>query len=191
MTISGRMKNERDLEILKTAQKLIIHYGYNKVTMKDIADACRISRPTLYKSFPNKETIIGELINLQIERGKAGAGNLAESKEPLKNKLEKFFDFWTIAPAALAIDSENGRDLLLNVAQYAPQAVDKLYLEFERHLTLIIEPEIRKRSNLKAKDLAHILALATKGLKSSSESLPDLRRLIDGLITMTVATINK
>lgn len=185
------MKNERELEILKTAQKLIIHHGYHKVTMKDIADACRISRPTLYKSFPNKEAVISELIDLQIEGGKAGTGNLAESRESLENKLKKFFDLWTIAPAAVAIDSAAGRDLLLNVADYAPQAVDKLYLEFERHLTSILEPQMRKGSNLNAEDLAHILALATRGLKSSSESLPELRRMIDGLITMTIATIDK
>lgn len=190
MAISDRMKNERELEILKTAQKLIIHHGYHKVTMKDIADACRISRPTLYKSFQNKEAVISELIDLQIEDGKAGTENLAESRESLENKLKKFFDLWTISPAALAIDSTTGRDLLLNVANYAPQAVDKLYLEFEQHLTSILEPQIKKDSNLKAEDLAHILALATRGLKSSSGSLPELRRMIDGLIIMTIATIN-
>lgn len=39
-----------------------------------------------------------------------------------------------------------------------------------------------------ARDLARIRVLAAKGLKASSATLADLRRMIDGLITMAVAT---
>lgn len=36
---------------------LLARYGYNKVTIKDIAREAGISRPTLYLHFPNKEEI--------------------------------------------------------------------------------------------------------------------------------------
>ena len=64
-----------------------------------------------------------------------------------------------------------------------------MYARFEEQITEVIGPEIRKKRDLSTQDLAHILMLATKGLKASTETLPELRRMIDGLISMTLATI--
>jgi hypothetical protein len=39
-----------------------------------------------------------------------------------------------------------------------------------------------------ARDLVHIMTLATKGLKATTTTLTKLRRMTDGLIAMAVAT---
>jgi AcrR family transcriptional regulator len=184
------MTTSRETEILQSAQKLIFRHGYSKVGMKDIADDCSISRPTLYKFFSNKEAIVARLIEKQMEHSLGSIQGLAESALTLRLKLEKFFDAWTVEPAAVAIDSVNGRDLMANVEKYAPQAVQSLYAEFERQLTKLLESKLSVEQNhLSANDLAHILTLATKGLKSSSSDLPELKRLIEGLISLTLAAV--
>jgi len=40
-------------------------------------------------------------------------------------------------------------------------------------------------------ELAHVLVLAAKGAKAASESLPELRRLVQGLIGMTLVSLEK
>lgn len=45
-----------------------------------------------------------------------------------------------------------------------------------------------KRNGLTARDLAHIMTLATKGLKASTTTVAELRRMTDGLIAMVIAT---
>lgn len=183
------MKNPQPNSILREAQRLILRHGYEKVTMTDIADACGISRPTLYKSYPNKQSVIEGLIDEALEVSTAQTMDLIEKKGSLKNKLETFFDIWTVQPAASVIDLETGRDILMNVAKDAPEAVDRHYKVFESTLAAVLKSEIKKKKDLSADDLAHLLTLASRGLKASTGGIKDLKRMISGLITLTVAAV--
>jgi hypothetical protein len=49
----------------------------------------------------------------------------------------------------------------------------------------------KKKRDPAVTELAHILVLAAKGAKATSESLPELRRLVRGLIGMTLASLEK
>lgn len=104
---------------------------------------------------------------------------------------KRIFEIWIIKPFASVIDSENALDLLSNASTYAPNAMAHLYARFEDQIIEVLEPEIKKKRDLSVQDLAHILMLATKGLKASTETLPELRRMTDGLISMTLATVEK
>ncbi|MGA4604623.1 TetR/AcrR family transcriptional regulator [Pseudoalteromonas maricaloris] len=176
--------------ILREAQKLILRYGYQKVTMTDIAKACQISRTTLYKSYPNKESIIVGLINEALEVNVKESEKLLMEHGTLKEKLVSFFDIWTIQPAASVIELEAGRDILMNVATYAPDAVAHHYEVFENMLTRLIEKEVKDEKHILSDDLAHILMVASKGLKASAESIDDLKRMINSLIAIVVAAVD-
>ena len=63
--------------------------------MTDIAKACRISRTTLYKSYPNKESIIIGLINEALEANIEATEKLLVVQGTFASKLEQFFDIWT------------------------------------------------------------------------------------------------
>jgi Transcriptional regulator len=184
------MQETKSYSILREAQRLILKHGYERVTMTDIADACGVSRTTLYKSYPNKESVIVGLINEALDISKKETKELIEKKGSLKSKLEKFFDIWTIQPAASVIDLETGRDILMNVANYAPEAVANHYKVFEATLLELIKSEVKKRKDISPEDLAHILTLASKGLKASTGDLKDLKRMISGLIAITVAAVS-
>ncbi len=54
-------------EILKQAGLLIAQYGYSKTTINDIARACGKTKTFLYHYFPNKESILNEVIDRQID----------------------------------------------------------------------------------------------------------------------------
>lgn len=181
------MLRNRELKIIEVAERLFQRYGYQKVTMSDIAAAAKISRPSLYAVFSNKEAVFGTLVKAHSERNYVETKKQLESKKNLKERLACIFEIWIIEPFASV--SEDAKDLLSNSSTYSPDEVASFYAQFEEQIAEVIKPEIGQKRDLSAQDIAHILMLATKGLKASTETLPELRRMIDGLISMAIATI--
>ena len=58
------MHEEKEVKerILRQAEQLFIQFGYSKVTMDEIAASLGMSKKTLYKFFPGKETLVKEMI---------------------------------------------------------------------------------------------------------------------------------
>ncbi len=180
----------KEQKILAAAFRLFNQHGFRKVTMSDLAEAAEISRPTLYAAFENKEAVFNAI---GLQHNAACETALTErlpKASSLRAQLEVLFAIWIIEPFASVVDSPAGLDLLGNSAAYAPEAVAQTYARFEHHLALLLKAELTgKRNGLTARDLAHIMMLATKGLKASTSSVAELRRMTDGLIAMAVATV--
>jgi len=177
----------KELKITQVAQKLFLKHGYKKVTMRDIAEASDMSRPSLYASYANKEAVLTALINQQSDEADEKCNERLIKLTALEEKLTFIFEIWITGPFKSAIDSENGTELIANCASYVPVAVTNLYMRFEQQLAKVLSISLKTNTRISATDLAHIMMLATKGLKSSAESLEELERLIHGLIAMTLA----
>lgn len=55
-------------QILDAAQSTFLHFGVAKTTMDDIAKAAGVSRPTIYRYFRDRDTLIAELIRLRSRK---------------------------------------------------------------------------------------------------------------------------
>ncbi|MFC8529887.1 TetR/AcrR family transcriptional regulator [Nocardia sp. NPDC057227] len=55
-------------QILEAAQSTFLHFGIAKTTMDDIAKAAGVSRPTIYRYFRDRDTLIAELIRLRSRK---------------------------------------------------------------------------------------------------------------------------
>jgi AcrR family transcriptional regulator len=53
--------------ILETARKVFVEKGYKNVTMKDIVDACEISRGGLYLYFDSTEQLFLEVLQMEAD----------------------------------------------------------------------------------------------------------------------------
>ena len=53
--------------ILETARKVFVEKGFKKVTMKDIVEACEISRGGLYLYFDNTSQIFLEVLKMESQ----------------------------------------------------------------------------------------------------------------------------
>lgn len=168
--------NEKDQRILDATMRLIYRHGYSKVTMQDVAREVGVSRPTLYASFANKEAILSALIRHHCDLHEAEAERELKRRKTTRAKLELLFDVWILQPVASVIELDNALELIANCALYAPEAVDELYARFEAQVRDVIGDA----------DVAHIMMMATRGLKSSTQSLAQLSRLVDGLIGMAL-----
>src|SRR5581483_8794785 len=57
--------DERGQRILATATRLILHYGYDKTTMSDIAAEANVSKSTLYLYWQSKEALLRALLTCE------------------------------------------------------------------------------------------------------------------------------
>lgn len=55
-------KEERKAQILETAIRLFVEKGYHETKTKDIAQACRITEPVIYRHFSSKDELFLEAI---------------------------------------------------------------------------------------------------------------------------------
>lgn len=179
----------KDTRIVDAALQLFLRHGYRKVSVGDIAEAARMSRPSLYASFPNKEAIFAALVLRQRQQCMAEAALRVRPEQDLQTRLRHLFDVWVLEPVAAVIDSENATELLANCGDYAPEALADLYAHLEAQLVAALQPEVRADAAMSAADIAYILRLATTSLKASADNEADLRRLVGGLVAMAVATV--
>lgn len=106
---SEELKRNR---LLDGAMKVFLAYGYQRVTMDDIARAADMSRPALYLLFRNKADIyrgiadrMFEISLTRITERLAGSGSLAE-------RLIAAIDQEMIAMMGAVIESPHGAELL-------------------------------------------------------------------------------
>ncbi len=67
MSEMGEKSVQKKKFILETARKVFVEKGFKKVTMKDIVEACEISRGGLYLYFENTSQIFLEVLKLESE----------------------------------------------------------------------------------------------------------------------------
>lgn len=58
--------SDRSTRILQTASKLIVHYGFDKTTMDDIARETGVSKGALYLEWSGKDQLFDALINFEM-----------------------------------------------------------------------------------------------------------------------------
>ena len=63
----GEKSEHKKKYIVETARKVFMENGFKKVTMKDIVEACDISRGGLYLYFENTSQIFLEVLKLESE----------------------------------------------------------------------------------------------------------------------------
>ena len=63
----GEKSLQKKKFILETARKVFMEKGYKRVTMKDIVEACDISRGGLYLYFNGTDEIFMEVLKMESE----------------------------------------------------------------------------------------------------------------------------
>jgi AcrR family transcriptional regulator len=66
MDLLAEQRNERQERILATARALIEKVGYEGVTIRDLARESRVSVPTLYKFFGDKDNLLMQAVGAQF-----------------------------------------------------------------------------------------------------------------------------
>ena len=93
-------KLDRKSQILFEATQLFSDHGYDKVTVKQLADACSITEPALYRHFASKEAIYDAVLDsigkrLDYDRLFAALGKVDDVETLLKSIAYHIVDYFS------------------------------------------------------------------------------------------------
>ena len=110
-----------DARILATAQHQLFTYGYNALTMDDLAHELGISKKTLYRHFPGKDAIIGLIIDGLGRTIRSGME--AVLNDPKLNFAQKLRGIVDVVAPRLA---QTSPAMLRELQRYAPRIHQKI-----------------------------------------------------------------
>ncbi|MFD9626641.1 TetR/AcrR family transcriptional regulator [Peribacillus muralis] len=85
-----KMTNDNNVtrdQILQTAAQLFMTYGYDGVSMEQVADASNVTKASVYYYFKNKATLFSIAVSSMFRRIKEQTDKLLHSSKGLKHRL--------------------------------------------------------------------------------------------------------
>ncbi|MGE4266826.1 MAG: TetR/AcrR family transcriptional regulator [Deferribacterales bacterium] len=86
-----RKKEETRRHIISVGMKLIYEYGFDSVSMEQIASTADVAKGTLYNYFPVKEAVVAGYFRQCSVDMRAHVEELAVGEMPVKEKLKKLY----------------------------------------------------------------------------------------------------
>ena len=174
--------------VVERAMEVFSRYGFARTTMGDIAEACEISRPSLYLLFPDKEAIFTAVVeDMDREKHASIRAELARLKG-LRARLLHACLSWGCHGIDLAAAHSDAADLFdLRFA-----VVQQVYRNFQSLVVELISEHIRAaRMSLSAEAAARALVFGLRGLKETAADRRDMQRLITSLVDIFVRAIER
>jgi AcrR family transcriptional regulator len=89
----SQLKSDRRLQLLSAAERLFAERGFLAVRLEDIGSVAGVSGPAIYRHFPNKESMLVELLVGISARLLAGARDVTASSADAAVALDGLIDF--------------------------------------------------------------------------------------------------
>jgi AcrR family transcriptional regulator len=177
--------------VIEAAKRVFLQYGYQHVTMGDIASAAGMSRPALYLVYPSKVEIFSAALADVFDAQLAEVRETLERDATLEHKLKSAFDIWCVRPFEMVLASPDAKDLLESGRTFATELVDRQFAAFEGLLAHQLAPLVRAqaRVRLPAIQIARLMVGAALGFKQQAKDAPQLRAMIGGQIALVLASL--
>ncbi len=184
------MEDPKNLRVLQAAKAVFLRYGFRRVTMQDIASEAGISRPALYLIHPNKEEIFKAVARQIAEESLAAIRAGLPHHGTVEAQLRFAFEVWFVHTFQLMLASPDARDVIECAQGFARDTVLAISAAFETVVVDILRPLTKgRRAVLPAAEIAHLLAASAHGFKESVTTVEQLRSMIAGLLTLTLAAL--
>jgi TetR/AcrR family transcriptional regulator of autoinduction and epiphytic fitness len=179
--------DEKRQRIVSAALAVFFKYGYQRVSMNEIAEAAGISRPGLYLYFSSKEEVfraaILQFADSLIEEISKGL----PAQKTIGEKVRYAFEVWIVQRFDLTLNSPEAKEISDSSYEFAQEALDQSYEKLESVLASILKGYVKSSGNkkmLSAEKMAHILTSAVRGFKLVAKSATELRKLIRDLVVI-------
>jgi AcrR family transcriptional regulator len=160
----SQLKSDRRLQLLSAAERLIADRGFLAVRLEDIGAAAGVSGPAIYRHFPNKESLLVELLVGISTRLLAGARDArarnADAAAALGDLIDFHLDFALGEPDLIRIQD---RDLA-----HLPEAAEKQVRKAQRQYVEVWVGVLRELNPKLAEADARLTAHAVFGLLNST-----------------------
>jgi len=179
--------DEKRQRIVSAALAVFFKYGYQRVSMNEIAEAAGISRPGLYLYFSSKEEVfraaIIQFADSLIEEISKGL----PSQKTIEGKVRYAFEVWIVQRFDLTLNSPEAKEISDSSYEFAQDALDQSYEKLKSVLASLLKGHVKSSGNkktLSAEKMAHILTSAVRGFKLVAKSATELRKLIRDLVVI-------
>ena len=160
----SRLKSDRRLQLLSAAERLFAERGFLAVRLEDIGAAAGGSGPAIYRHFPNKESMLVELLVGISARLLAGARDVtargSEAALALDGLIDFHLDFALGEPNLIRIQD---RDLA-----HLPAAAERQVRKAQRQYVEVWVGVLRELNPELAEADARLTAHAVFGLLNST-----------------------
>lgn len=160
----SQLKSDRRLQLLSAAERLFAERGFLAVRLEDIGAAAGVSGPAIYRHFPNKESLLVELLVGISTRLLAGARDArdrsADATAALDDLIDFHLDFVLGEPDLIRIQD---RDLA-----HLPGAAEKQVRKSQRQYVEVWVGVLRELNPTLAEADARLTAHAIFGLLNST-----------------------
>jgi AcrR family transcriptional regulator len=160
----SRRKSDRRLQLLAAAERLFAERGFLAVRLEDIGAAAGVSGPAIYRHFPNKESLLVELLVGISTRLLAGAREVrarqSDAAAALDGLIDFHLDFALGEPDLIRIQD---RDLA-----YLPVAAERQVRRAQRQYVEVWVGVLRELEPGLAETDARLMAHAVFGLLNST-----------------------
>lgn len=161
--------------ILDAAQKLFVHYGYDKTTISEIAEAAKISKSTLYLRWKKKEDIFQKLLWRESSRLMLDWFDRIEADPQggtygsvMRHAVAAFFE----NPFLKAIYSNDRRVIGASLQQIGLTDLFLKRMAFFKQFFYSMQQAGVVRSDIDAPTLVYLLNALNFGLMQFSEVIP-------------------
>jgi AcrR family transcriptional regulator len=86
-------ENDDETRIIDAASDRFMDAGFYKVTMDEIASDLRMSKKTVYKFFPSKETLLKAIVHTFMRKMEGEVQGIVSSDKPIEEKLTTLLTF--------------------------------------------------------------------------------------------------
>jgi AcrR family transcriptional regulator len=160
----SQLKSDRRLQLLAAAERLFAERGFLAVRLEDIGAATGVSGPAIYRHFPNKESMLVELLVGISARLLAGARDVTARSTDAAGALDGLIDFH--------LDFAFGEPDLIRIQDrdltHLPVAAERQVRKAQRQYVEVWVAVLRKLDPALAEADARLAAHAVFGLLNST-----------------------
>jgi AcrR family transcriptional regulator len=160
----SRRKSDRRLQLLAAAERLFAERGFSAVRLEDIGAAAGVSGPAIYRHFPNKESLLVELLvgisTRLLDGARAVRSRQTAAAAALDGLIDFHLDFTLGEPDLIRIQD---RDLA-----YLPDAAERQVRRAQRQYVEVWVGVLRELEPGLAESDARLMAHAAFGLLNST-----------------------
>jgi AcrR family transcriptional regulator len=166
--------------IMASAMAVVLRYGYQRMTMDDIAKEAGISRPGLYLVFKNKAEIYRAIAEAMLSEALAKSEAALLDIGTLEDRLFGALKAGILDPMEHLLNSAHGAELLDMKHSMAGEMVH----EWRTKQSDLLASVIIKGGSLTGQQLADILLDGVEGLKQRTMDMDEIRSGVLALVKL-------
>jgi len=150
--------DDKKKHILKAAMRVVIAYGFKRVSMADIAQEAGISRPAIYQIFRNKDDVFFSCLDMLVDEAFAAADAAIDGVSGQKARVSAYLLAYMGYFHDLLVAGPHGQELL--------DVNNRLGAEKSQAAQVRFVAELNGLMGLDAEaEEGQVLALAATGIK--------------------------